>query len=363
MKIQLTFLSAVILFGAAWPVIAPSEPRTRSLSGIPKVATLSPAHSAIRLEIPFQNIGGHIFLKVNVKGNGPYWFIFDTGNPSAILDMSRAKELGLTLKGSFQVGGAGENTELASLVQDCPYTIPGLDGFTGRIAVALPLAVLKPHMGHDVDGILGADFIRQFVAEVDYISNVMRLYDRASYQYSGSGESIPISFNSASHPIMKVQLIEPGRDPIEGNFVADLGSGGSLILNRPYVEEEHLIMPGDKTINMRMGGGIGGGITGLVGRVAALKIGHLTIEKPLALFSTDTKGATSTSKFFQGNIGFLILRKFKVILDYGNKRIILEPNSRFKRAHRLRYGLPANDRLSGLHDFQSRVHCGWLSGG
>lgn len=330
MRIHVYVLSAVLLIGGVWLVAVPSNAATPLLSGVSRISVASRADSAPKLEIPFQNISGHIFVQVNVKGSGPYWFIFDTGNPSAVLDMSRAKELGVTLKGSVQVGGAGESTQSAAFAQDCPYTIPGLDGFTGRVAIAVPLDILRPHLGHDVDGILGADFIRQFVIEVDYTANVMRLYDKTSYEYAGPGETVPITFNVASHPIVRVQLIEPGRDPIDGNFVVDLGSGGSLILNSPYAEQEHLPAPGQKTINMKTGGGIGGALTGLIGRVSALKIGDLTIERPLVLFSTDQKGATATTKFFQGNIGFRILRKFKVVLDYGNKRIILEPNSRFK---------------------------------
>ncbi|MGH9759951.1 MAG: PDZ domain-containing protein, partial [Blastocatellia bacterium] len=98
----------------------------------------------------------------------------------------------------------------------------------------------------------------------------------------------------------------------------------------PFVEQEHILAPGQTSLPMQLGGGIGGEIGARVGRISALKIGGLTVEKPITFFSTDDKGAFAHTTFFQGNIGFRILRKFNVILDYRGKRIILEPNSRFK---------------------------------
>ena len=76
-------------------------------------------------------------------------------------------------------------------------------------------------------------------------------------------------------------------------------------------------------------GGAGGKITGRNGRVDGLRIGKFQIENPLTLFSEDRSGAFASSEI-QGNIGAMILSKFKALLDYGRDRIILEPNSSLK---------------------------------
>ena len=280
--------------------------------------------------IPFEIVVGHIFLKVTVKSSGPLWFILDTGSPIAILDMARAKQLGLKPRGSVDVDGAGEASQKGALIQGCPYAIPGLAGFSGSVTLAVPLDILRPRLGHEVDGILGADFINRFVVEVDYLSRTITLYGPEEYRYSGSGESIPFTFNQAGHPVVKTELVQPGRPPIPGDFVVDMGSGAALILNERFVEREHILAPGQPAVRMMLGGGIGGPVGGLVGRVSALKIGTLVVDRPETLFSTDEKGVLASTALFQGNIGFRILRKFKVILDYSNMRIILEPNSRFK---------------------------------
>ena len=105
-----------------------------------------------------------------------------------------------------------------------------------------------------------------------------------------------------------------GRDPIKGEFVIDLGSGGSLALHRPFVESQRLPDPNQKTIRTIGRGGTEGEVSGRTGRIAGLKIGKFRIDNPLAMFSEDTHGEFANSAI-QGNIGEQIMRKFKILLD------------------------------------------------
>ena len=44
-------------------------------------------------DVPFELSGNKVYLKVKVKvdGEGPYWFILDSGSPETELDMDLAK--------------------------------------------------------------------------------------------------------------------------------------------------------------------------------------------------------------------------------------------------------------------------------
>lgn len=278
--------------------------------------------------IPFELLTRHILIKVRINNSAPLWFIFDTGDDVAIVDLERARSLGLNLQGEVRVGGAGPGTLRGSRVRDASLSVVGLEGNLQPVVLALPLDGLRPRFGHDVDGIIGADFIRQFVVEVDYSARVLRLHSKQEFAYSGSGEIIPIHLNSAGHPSIDAEITVAGRRPIKGEFVIDIGSGAALALYRPFVEQEHLLGPAQKTIGLLGGGGAGGKVAGRVGRVAELKIGKFQIDSPLTLFSEDKAGAFASSEF-QGNIGGQILSKFTVLLDYGRRRIILEPNASF----------------------------------
>jgi len=289
------------------------------VSALPRVA--EPAV----VVIPFELVTRHILIKVRINNSDPLWFIFDTGDKVAIVDLERAKSLGLNLQGVANVGGAGPGTLHGSYVREASLGVVGLEGNKQPVVLAIPLQNMQSRFGHDIDGIIGGDFIKQFVVEVDYQARVLRLYDRDKFDYSGSGEVIQTTLNSGGHPIIAAEVTAAGRPAIKGKFVVDLGSGGSLVLHRPFAEQQGLPAPAQKTIRSLGGGGAGGQVTGRNGRIAELRIGAFRIENPLTLFSQDKAGAFASSEL-DGNIGQQILSKFKILLDYGRSRIILEPN-------------------------------------
>src|SRR4051812_4702827 len=81
------------------------------------------------VSIPFELATRHIMLKVKV-GDAPLSFVLDTGDKFAIINLERAKQLGLKLEGQVRAGGAGSETSNGSFVRDSTFTIPGLAGFS-----------------------------------------------------------------------------------------------------------------------------------------------------------------------------------------------------------------------------------------
>jgi aspartyl protease/PDZ domain-containing protein len=306
---------ALVLSGVAAP-----------LPGAPNSAKAPSADTAVT--IPFELVTRHIMVKVKVNNSRPLSFVLDTGDKVGIVDVEVAKELGLKLEGQVRVGGAGAETLAASMVKDGTWTLPGLEGFSQPLTLALPLGRLAARFGHDFDGIIGSDFIRQFVVEVDYQNRVLKIYDKDKFAYSGTGESIPIQLNGQGFPLLEGEVAPLGGDPIKGKFVLDLGSGGSLALMSPVVSEHNLLGNGLKTIHAIGVGGAGGQSTGQIGRVQSLQIGKFKVPNTLTLFSEDKSGAMATRALI-GNIGQQIASKFKIFLDYSHERIILEPNSTF----------------------------------
>jgi len=279
--------------------------------------------------IPFEMANRHILIKVSINNSAPLWFIFDTGDKVAIVDSTRARALGLNLQGEVNIGGAGEGSLKGSYVRDAFLNVIGVEKHPQPVVLTLPLAGMAPKFGHDIDGIIGADFIKEFVVEIDYEARVMRLHNKEKYVYSGTGEILPVSFINGGHPTIAAEITPAGRQPLKGKFVIDVGSGGSLMLNRPFVEQENLLAATPKTIKLIGAGGAGGKVTARVGRLKALKIGKLQIDEPVTAFSEDKGGAFGNSQI-QGNIGYQILSKFKIYLDYGREQMILEPNASFK---------------------------------
>jgi Aspartyl protease/PDZ domain len=287
-----------------------------------------PAISAEPVSIPFEMVTRHIVVKVRVNNSRPLSFVFDTGDKVGIVDLDVANELGLKLEGQVRVGGAGAEKLAGSIVKEAKWTLDGLDGFSQPITLALPLGRMAARFGHDFDGIIGSDFIKQFVVEVDYQQRVLKLHDKTKFNYSGTGESIPVQLDGQGYPHLEGEVVPIDGDPIKGKFMLDLGAGGSLSLMSPIVNEHKLLGNGLKTIRAIGVGGAGGQVTGQMGRVKSLQIGKFMITNPFTLFSQDKAGAMAASSLV-GNIGNMIIGKFKLFLDYGRNRIIFEPNSTF----------------------------------
>ena len=315
MKRKLLFVALLML--ATFATTAPS----RAIQ-IPPQAAPAP------IVIPFELVTRHIVVKVRIDNSRPLSFVFDTGDKVGIVDTRVATELGLKLEGEVHIGGAGSGTLPGSFVKGASWTLHGLEGFSQPLTLAIPLDRLAAKSGHDFDGIIGSDFIKRFVVEVDYQKQVLRLHDRDQFSYSGPGESVPIQLSGQGHPYIEGEVTPVGGKPIKGKFVLDLGSGGSLALLSPFVADNNLLGNGLKTIKAIGVGGAGGQSNGQIGRIASLKIGRFNIANPLTLFSQDKSGAMA-SRAGIGNIGQQIAGKFKVFLDYNHDRIILEPNSTF----------------------------------
>ena len=118
--------------------------------------------------IPFELVNRHIVLRVQVDNSRPLSFVLDTGDQFAIINLDRAKELALKLKGEIHMGGAGSAVSTGAFVQNSAFTIPGFPGFSQPLTVALPIGRMAPRFGQDFDGIIGSEFIKQFVLELDY---------------------------------------------------------------------------------------------------------------------------------------------------------------------------------------------------
>lgn len=269
--------------------------------------------------IPFELDNNLILLNVRVNNSRPLRFIFDTGASITVTTPQIAARLGLG-KGGQKIKGLGTGGSFeATIIQGVRLSVAGVE--VARQPVALfpfgPVGCFK------FDGIIGYDFINEFVVEIDYVNRKMNLYDPRSYKYSGSGEVIPITL--PRKPFVRVAVRLPGREPVEGPFEIDTGADGTMTIYRPFIEKHKL----DEALGGTLQGtaaGAGGEQEFQLARVPGLQIGSIKIENPLVGFAQKREEAEASEEN-AGLIGGEILRRFKLILDYSRKQLILEPNA------------------------------------
>ncbi len=271
-------------------------------------------HSARRL--PFELVGNHIYLRGSVNNSEPLWFLLDTGAAGSYLDAQHAKALGLGVQG-----------ESKTVV----ISFPGVRLRNQAFSIQ-PLGFWI-YDGHAVDGMLGYDFISRLVVQIDYANRTINLFEPQGYKHLGSGEVIPLIMleddSGGKIPLVRARIMQRGRDPIEGKFIADTGVRGALSFNSPFVEANKFLQSTQKTIQAPLGGGsMVRESRQPVGRVTNLQLGSFTFKNPIAIFFLDKKGVLASPEF-DGVIGGEILRRFKVVFDYSRQQMILEPNRHF----------------------------------
>jgi|SRR5215813_1009674 len=280
---------------------------------------------AIPFELADTRIDNHIFLQVSINGSSPLYFILDTGASHTILSLRNAKSLSLKLQPIGKVvGGIGAEHSDAYLVSDkVSLELPGVV-LSDRSLVAVPLDMTEQCIGtrqgpkRVVDGILGADFFRSFVVEIDYAARLINLYDPASYSYAGKGRSLPLQMDP-SYIFVQAQLEAAGRALVTARLVVDTGSGAALSLLKKFAETNRLL-PSREKLAAVPDCGINGPASepALVGELDALQLADVKISKPVTVFYKEAPAPGD------GLLGNPVLRKFKVIFDYSRNRMILE---------------------------------------
>src|SRR5689334_2450947 len=141
----------------------------------------SPAHGFClakgqrAFSIPFEISGkGHVFVRARVNGSEPLWFGLDSGTEQTLISQQQAKALKLKIRGGMQAAGSGEDTVDFALARNVSFSLADVNFTLAEVGV-LPLELGSPVTGQPVGGLLGYDFIRRFVVEIDYAGHVIKL--------------------------------------------------------------------------------------------------------------------------------------------------------------------------------------------
>ena len=279
------------------------------------------------LKIPFELTGNLVLLQARLNDSPPLWFIVDTGATDTVIDSQLAKTMHLKALGRT-VGTGSAGTATALIFKGTSLKLPNTEA-TNLTVYGLPIDFLSAPLGRKISGVIGNDILKQLAVEVDYESQVVNLYEAASYQYSGAGVVIPITLEG--YPFVRARITLEGRRAVEGKFEIDSGSTGAVTFNTPFVDRNRLLNSVSKSNPTRLGG-VGGSAVAFSSRLNTLSLGNFQLEKLIARFSRAHRGDDASPKY-DGLIGGDILRRFKVVFDYSRRRMMLEPNVQFSEPY------------------------------
>jgi hypothetical protein len=310
----------------ATPLVAQRAKRRGVKSSRKTAPKISFASGTSALDIPFELDANVIFVRASINDSAPLSLIFDTGAGINVINASRAAGLRLSSGASVNARGTG-GTVTGMLAMGATVALPGVKAFDQRIAV-LPLDTLEPHVGRRVDGILGYDFIKEFVVEIDYEKSLMSFHDPRSYRYRGRGAIIPVGLRGGT-PFVTTTIDLTDADRVAGEFEIDTGSDGALGIYDYFAKARGLRRRLPRLSAPQKGMGVGGETSSVEARVKDFRLGRFPVKNPVVSLSEDDNEEGGARPKYDGMIGTEVFRRFKVVIDYSRNRLILAPNRFF----------------------------------
>jgi len=290
----------------------------------PTAQEVAPASAPVaRVEI----VGNQVLVPAGTAER-PFRFLLDTGTGDSYLDARTALRLGGKFIDGFNVIGFGPgSTGAARLVRPIEVPLQVVDGEVGQeFARVMDLSQLAKDSGHDVDGILGGDFMRRFVVEIDYADQRLTLHPR-KYRPTQLAQQLRMTFSREQFPMVRFGLRLPDGKTVSSRAMVDTGAGATFA-GGPFHRRHRLAQRLDATAPRPLGRGAGGLVFGQMARVPAVTLGdlefvHLILSLPDA--ATET---AFMNRDYDANVGGDILRRFTVTFDYGRSTMHLAPNAR-----------------------------------
>jgi hypothetical protein len=147
------------------------------------------AHSETPNEIRFQYQDGLIWLKAEVPAKTKSLnFLLDSGAGVSLIDLDRARALGVRIRDPESVQGVSGRA-VAYRVDDFQANSGGVA--LPRSVLAINLQAISQRCHQHIDGILGMDFFRGRIVQIDFAARTVRIVERDS-QGLANCEILPI---------------------------------------------------------------------------------------------------------------------------------------------------------------------------
>jgi hypothetical protein len=147
--------------------------------------------------------------------------MLDTGTSVTAFDASLMHEPG-SAEETTKVGTAGG--ELSVRLFDAPESFLGPLNLQdcGQVA-CVDLSMLGPVLGTEIGGVIGMNFLKNHVVQIDFDEGRLRFIDRTGGLDDSLGQVLTMACDSRGHPYVKGRIF----DSIDVDFLIDTGLTGS----------------------------------------------------------------------------------------------------------------------------------------
>lgn len=325
-------------------------------SGYAQVLGFSLPPGKSKVQFPIEVYNNLVVVPIILNGQLPLKFILDTGVRTSILtEKAYSDILNLPYSRKYTIAGpGGEKLVDAYVTNNVTLDMPGVHG-QGHAMLVLEkdYLELRNYLGTDVHGILGYELFSRFIIKIDYERKLLTLMHPDRFKPNKRHTWLPITVEDTK-PYIIVGLQMNDTTSLSAKLLVDSGASHGIFLE---TESNPKITIPEKHVSTIIGRGLGGEITGQIGRIKAIEIGNYLVSGIIANFPDpqsyiDTLKASRTV-FRNGSIGGEILSRFTVIFNFPGERIYLKKNSSLKKEFYFNLsGLTVRARGAKLRNFE-----------
>lgn len=283
-----------------------------------------------KVVIPFQFINNLIFIPIHVN-DVELNFLLDSGVEETILfSMEDKKEVSFFNVEKIALRGLGEEESIEGLKSaNNILEINGVKSVNQVLYVILDQSFnLSSHIGIPVNGIIGYNFLKNNLVEINYAKKRITIYKdntKNRNKIERKFKQIDISIEKFKPYLTGNVVINSNEIPVK--LLIDIGNSDAIWL---FENASKSIQIPTKNFEDYLGKGFSGDVEGKRGQIAKFSMSNFDFFNPIIAFpdSTSIKNVKMV-KDRAGSVGAEILRRFTVIFDYPNEKLFLKKNSNF----------------------------------
>jgi Aspartyl protease len=263
----------------------------------------------------FELLDNRIFIGVSIK-NKLYHFVLDCGAVN-VINIDAARELGLPITNLRQQSGAGSQTaQIGNTVIDTVCF--GSITMTNQNFTTVSLNEIRDSLKLKyMDGLIGYEFFRQFVVEVNYPGRKIRIFKPG--EMKPGKKFTPIPFTLYRNQIPKIQA---SVDDVTGDFIFDTGDRSTLTVFSDFADSIGLKKKYLLSDTVITGYGIGGAVYAQTFKLKQFSFAGFTFKDTNARIPTAVTGGFAR-RDISGSIGNGLLKNYTVIFNYPDKKIFI----------------------------------------
>jgi len=262
--------------------------------------------------------------------------ILDTGVRNTILfDHELGNLFFIDPHRTVTILGLGDGDEIeASIATLIEMQIGGLKAENKGLLI-LPEGAeheIEKYLGVEVHGLIGFDLFKDIPIRIDYAKERLTLYNPKFWKgRKRRFEKVPLNIRDGK-PYIRVNAKDQDESCEQCEVLIDSGSALGLTFNSFADRKLNADQP---SVNVSLGSGLAGDLSGKMSRVSSLDIGDTTFKNLIGSFPAEASVRFLEDKKEQsGSIGGEILNRFVCIYDYQNATLLLRKTPRVRKAFR-----------------------------